>query len=278
VSKTGRGEATRVSRPRRAVTLLVGLVAGVTAILIVFSLGYAGFYDVSYAASIVPVLVEGAQLTILYSVVVISLGLGFGFLIGWGRTTRRWFLRSFGALYVEFFRSMPPLVLIAFAALVSFFVVRRYFPVLNPFAVGLAAGAFALALHSAAYQAEVVRAGILSVPSGQTEAAEAIGLRTPQIMVGITLPQAFRVSLPSLGNQFASDIKDTSLLSAIAALELSWRGESLVASAIAIDFNLAFIIWTEVAALYFIITFIVTRTVRAVENRYKVPGLEAAQI
>jgi len=173
---------------------------------------------------------------------------------------------------------MPPLVLIAFAALISFFVVRRFLTFLDPFEVGLSAGTLALALHSSAYQSEIVRAGILSVSIGQNEAAEAVGLRKSQIMFAITLPQAFRVSLPALGNEFASVIKDTSLLSAISALELSFLGSSLVASAIFLDFNLVFIVWTEIALIYFAITFFVTRIVRGVENRFKVPGLEAAQL
>lgn len=275
---TYRKKAAQESWVRRGIVLAVGLFAGVAAFVVILTLGYAGFYNVAYAESIVPVLIEGAWLTLMYSSVVISVGLGVGFLIGWARTTSSWFLRSFGATFVEFFRSMPPLILIAFAALISFFVVRRFIPILNPFEVGLAAGTLALALHSSAYQAEIVRAGILSVPAGQSEAAEAIGLRKAQIMARITLPQAFRVSLPALGNQFASDIKDTSLLSAIAALELSWRGTSLVSSAIAQDFNLVFIVWTEIAVIYFVITFVVTRIVRAVENQFKVPGLEAAQL
>ena len=263
---------------RRVIFATVGTTAAIGALLVLRALGSRGLFNLAYAESIVPNLFQGARQTMVFTAVVIPTGLVVGFFVGWARTTRNWFLRALGSTYVEFFRSMPPLVLIAFAALISFVIVRRFLPVLDPFDAGLSAGTLALALHSSSYQSEIIRAGILSVPTGQSEAAEAVGLRKSQVMFAITLPQAFRVSLPALGNEFASVIKDTSLLSAISATELSFRGASLVSSSIFVDFNLVFIIWSEIAIIYFAITFIVTRVVRAVENRFKVPGLEAAQL
>jgi ABC-type amino acid transport system permease subunit len=119
---------------------------------------------------------------------------------------------------------------------------------------------------------------LLSVPAGQVEAADALGLSRFQTMFRVTLPQAFRVSLPALGNEFASVIKDTSLISAIGALELSFRGTILVRGALKLGLNHVFIIWVEVALLYFVLTTVVTIIVRKVENRSKVPGLEAASL
>ena len=148
----------------------------------------------------------------------------------------------------------------------------------NPVAFAVAAGTLALAFHSASYQTEIMRAGILSVPAGQIEAAYAMGLSRWRTLVDVVLPQAFRVALPALGNEFSSVIKDTSLLSAISAIELSFIGGVLVNGALAIDFNLIFIIWTEIALLYFVLTYVVVRIVRFVENRSKVPGLQAAQL
>src|SRR6266508_2081450 len=118
-----------------------------------------------------------------------------------------------------------------------------------------------------------MRAGILSVPAGQIEAAYAMGLSRLRTLFDVVLPQAFRVALPALGNEFSSVIKDTSLLSAISAIELSFIGGVLVNGALSIDFNLIFIIWTEIALLYFVLTYVVVRIVRFVENRSKVPGL-----
>ena len=96
----------------------------------------------------------------------------------------------------------------------------------------------------------------------------------------MTLPQMFRVSLAALGNELASLIKDTSLLSTIGALDLTFQGKNL--SAVLVvgggNIDLVIVIWVEIALLYFVITFVVTRTLQAIEKMYRVPGLEAAQL
>jgi len=173
---------------------------------------------------------------------------------------------------------MPPFTLIAFSSLLATKVIRSIFFIDNPVGFAIAAGTLALAFHSGSYQTEIMRAGILSVPAGQIEAAYAMGLSRWRTLFNVVLPQAFRVALPALGNEFSSVIKDTSLLSAISAVELSFIGGVLVNGALRIDFNLIFIIWTEIALLYFVLTYVVVRLVRFVENRSKVPGLEAAQL
>lgn len=198
--------------------------------------------------------------------------------MGWARVSHSWTLRAIGSTFVEFFRGISPLALIVFSSIIFGAIVQRVFHVEEPSLYAIAAGLVALSLHSSAYQAEIIRAGILSVPTGQQEASEAVGMTRWQTMFRVTLPQAFRVSLPALGNEFASVIKDTSLLSVISALELSYAGGLIVPRALATDFNFVFIIWTEVALLYFALTFAVTRTVRAIENTFKVPGLEAAEL
>ena len=256
----------------------MGAAAAAGAFAVVVWLGYRGLFDITYAQSIVDDLLDGLVVTLIAVAVVIPVGFVVGFSFGWARTTRSWVLRATGTTYVEFFRSMPPLVLIVFSSLVISLLLRTYLYVEDPFAIALGVGILALALHSGSYQAEIVRAGILSVPTGQVEAAEALGLTRMQTMFRVTLPQAFRVSLPALGNEFAVVIKDTSLISAIGGLEVSFAGSALVRGAIELSLNHVFIIWVEVALLYFLLTTIVTVTVRKVENRYKVPGLEAAAL
>jgi ABC-type amino acid transport system permease subunit len=180
---------------------------------------------------------------------------------------------------VDFFRSLPPIALIVFSSLIGALVLKSY--IANPYDLRSAAlwiGATALAFHTGAYQAEIVRAGILSVPAGQTEAASAVGLSRARTLFLVTLPQAFRVSLPALGNEFSSVIKDSSLLSAIGWLELSGLGLVQVYSGIRISIYAPLIIWIEVGVFYFVITFALNVAVRAVEESYKVPGLEAASV
>ncbi len=249
-----------------------------TALIVIVWLGALGYYNVGYALRILPFLVSGLRGTATFVVVAIPLGFSLGLLMGWARVSRSWILRAIGSVYVEFFRGIAPLALIVFSSIIVSALVQRVFYVEDVSGYAIAAGLFALCLHSSAYQAEILRAGILSVPSGQVEAAEALGLGRGRVMLRVTLPQAFRVSLPALGNEFASVIKDTSLLSVISAFELSYTGGVRVPSALQIDFNLVFIIWIEVAILYLILTFAVTRTVRVVENTFKVPGLEAAEL
>ncbi|HLB69350.1 MAG TPA: amino acid ABC transporter permease [Thermoplasmata archaeon] len=258
--------------------MAVGALGALLAFGILILIGSRGVYNLDYAYSIVNGLGLGLRLTLTFVAVVVPVGFLVGFLMGWARTSRSWFVRGLGTTYVEFFRSMPPIVLIFFFALIASLVFRRYLFVENPIGFALGMGVLALALHSGSYQAEIIRAGILSVPTGQTEAAEAIGLGRGQTMLFVTLPQAFRVSLPALGNEFASVIKDTSLINILGALELSLWGQLLTVDALSVDFNLVFIIWVEIALLYFAITFTVTRGIRALENRFKVPGLEAAEL
>ena len=176
------------------------------------------------------------------------------------------------AAFVDFFRGIPPIVLIIFAFLFG--------PELLPrggggLAIGLNFAAFALALHTAAYQAEIFRAGFQSVPRGQLEAAQAIGLTRWQAMGIVVLPQTFRLSLPAIGNELATVIKDTSLLGALGAIELFSAGQEFSAQAPQTGlFGWIFAVWVVVSAVYFVLTFVVTRGLLAVERRYRVPGME----
>ncbi len=278
------GNQSRIARAGRLLSrvnvtrITLGLGAAALAFGFIYGLGKLGYYNLSYAESISAVLFRGMLETLRLMLVIIPVGFTLGFLMGWGRTSNSSALRGIGTAYVEFFRSMPPLVLIVFANLISVLILRRYFHIENPFAIGLTMGVLALAAHSGSYQAEIIRAGILSVPTGQIEAAQSVGLNRIQTMFFVIMPQAFRVSLPALGNEFSSVIKDSSLLSAISAVELSFLGSIYVNDVLYQDYNLVFIIWGEIALMYWFITYVVTRIVRAVENRSKVPGLEAAQL
>ena len=258
--------------------VVYGAVGVIVGILFLLELGYLHVYRLSFALAQLPPLLSGFYVTLEVVAVILSLGFALGFLIGWARTTRFLVLRGLGSVYVDFFRSMPPIALIFFASLIGGIELRG--GSLNPYQVhniALWLGALALALHTAAYQAEIVRAGILSVPAGQTEAADAMGVSRHRSMFTVVLPQAFRLSLPALGNEFSSSIKDTSLLSVIGWLELS--GAALVQTSLAYQTYLygGLVIWFEAAFLYFVVTYIVTRSVRGVEDLFKVPGLEVAR-
>ncbi len=278
------GLGRRVGRRVRAwdfwARIVYGLCGAVAGFLFLYELGVLGVYRLSYALTILPALLDGFYTSLEIVAVVIPMGFVIGFLVGWARTTKFVLLRGLGGVYVDFFRSMPPIALILFASLIGALELKG--SNLNPYAIRnitLWVGALALGFHTAAYQAEIVRAGILSVPSGQTDAADAVGISRTRSMFTVTLPQAFRVSLPALGNEFSSVIKDTSLLSVIGWLELSGAGQAQAAEAVQSYHYLygALVGWIEVAFLYFILTYLVTRTVRGVEDLFRVPGLEAAR-
>ncbi len=119
-----------------------------------------------------------------------------------------------------------------------------------------------ISVNTGAYMAEIVRGGIISVDKGQFEGAEAIGLRHFQTMFSVVLPQAVRNIMPSIGNEFVVNIKDSSVLSVISITELMFMSKS--AGGTYVQFVPAYVIC---AAIYFIMTFTVTRLLRLVEKR-----------
>ncbi len=215
-------------------------------------------------------LVEGSKNTIIFALVIIPIGLLLGFVIGWARFSSHPCLSWPATLYVDFVRGVPPLIMIMFAYfwLPSLFEARAL-------QLGLAFAVLALAIHTSAYQAEIFRAGFQSVARGQIEAGQAIGLSNIQIMRLIILPQTFRVTLPALGNEFALVIKDSSLLAAVGAAELVYWGRNSAQFALT-QYGMiewVMITWIIIALLYFMITYLVTQTVVAVEHSFRVPGL-----
>ncbi len=163
----------------------------------------------------IPLLLKGTLLTIGVSMVSILLGSVLGLIVGFGRMSRHAYLRLPAACYINFFRGTPLLVQIL---LVHFGVV----PLLIDRTDVLVAAILSLTLNSAGYSAEIFRAGIQSVEKGQTEAALSLGMNRRQTMRYIILPQAIKRMIPAFGNEFIVLIKDSSLLTIIAAKELMY--------------------------------------------------------
>jgi polar amino acid transport system permease protein len=219
-------------------------------------------------------LAAGFFATLYFTAITVPIGVVVGFFWGWARSTSYRFLSWPVTVMVEFLRGVPPLVLVIFAFLFGGAMVGRS---ADQFQAGLALAAVAIGFHTAAYQSEIFRAGFQSVPRGQVEAAHAVGMSGAQTMRHIVLPQAMRLSLPPLGNEFANTIKDTSLLAAIGATELFAQGLEF-SQVVVLRGLLAWwlLIWITVGAMYFVLTFAVTRGLRALERRLRVPGLQGA--
>jgi polar amino acid transport system permease protein len=123
-------------------------------------------------------------------------------------------------------------------------------------------GALALGVFSGAYVAEIVRAGIESVPRGQSEAARSLGMSHRQAMFHVVGPQALKNALPALTGQFINLIKDSSLLSVIGFTELTKRGEQVYTSTWA-----TFEVFLPVAGLYLLLTLPLTKYTDRLERR-----------
>ena len=173
---------------------------------------------------------DGLWLTVWLTFVVFALSVVLGTLITVLRMSPIPALQALAWTYVWFFRSVPLLVQLVFWFNIGYLfpIIGVGLPFLPPFieiesrnlvsSVGVAI--IALTLHEAAYAAEVVRGGLLSVPPGQREAAKAIGLGAPRTFVRIILPQALRAMLPPMGSMLIGILKATSLVSTIAIADL----------------------------------------------------------
>ncbi|MFX3623351.1 MAG: amino acid ABC transporter permease [Ectobacillus sp.] len=160
-----------------------------------------------------------------------------------------------GAAYVEFIRNIP-LILITFVFFVGL-------PVFGVTLSGFAAGTVGLAVYTAAFIAEAIRAGILSVPKGQTEAARSSGLTYIQTMRYIILPQAIKIVIPPLGNQFINLVKNSSVLGVVAGLDLMYFGD-LIASKTFVTFD----VYIFVALFYLVLTVPLSLGVGYLEKRF----------
>ena len=184
-------------------------------------------------------IVEGVGTTVELAVLSQAVGVVLGTLLATMRMSRNPVLSSVSWLYIWFFRGTPLIVQILFwynglLYLLPRTITVRLLPGVTLFD-GLTAdlltifvaGALALALNEAAYMAEIVRGGILAVDSGQTEAAQALGMTAGQTLRRIVLPQAMRVIIPPTGNEFISMLKNTSLIVVIGQSELLGRTQAI---------------------------------------------------
>ncbi len=163
--------------------------------------------------------ITGWLVTILISLSALVISSCIGLLFALARRSPFLFLRYFSRIYVEIIRGTPLLVQI----LIFFYVVAEAFAIRDRYVVGV----LTLSVFSGAYISEVIRAGIESVGKSQLESARAIGLTTVQTYRHVIFPQAIRQILPPLAGQFASLIKDSSLLSIIGINEFALNAQEV---------------------------------------------------
>lgn len=210
--------------------------------------------DLSIIIKHLPLFLKGVFLTVEISFFAILIGLPIGILAAVARTSRFKILNLGGAVYVEVFRNTP--------LLIQIFIIFFGFPgigiKLSPYISGLTA----LVLYVGAYNTEVIRAGLEAVPRGQIEAAESLGLTGIQTFLYVIIPQTLRISLPALGNNWVSLVKNSSLVSVIGMVELTW---------VAFDLNAltfrSFELFGAATIFYLILIFILINIQAYVERR-----------
>ena len=201
------------------------------------------------------VIKRGLITTLIFSVASVFFASIIGTLLSLLSISKIPIVRDIYAVFIEVVRNTPLLVQI----LIGYFVIGSVFNL-----SAIVAGIAALSIFTSAYIAEIIRGGIESVDKGQREAAYTLGMSSAQTTWLIVMPQAIRISLPSLTGQLVSTIKDSSLLSVIAVQELTLATQQAISNSAA-----SFEFWIMNAILYFVICFPLSRLVGLMEKRMK---------
>lgn len=280
-----------------------GIIFTLAAIAFIINLlvGRTGF-DFGYIGTKYPLFLEATKVTIYATTISFVIGSGIGFLVGWARTARsvplarilrdheklsveeesspwksklelyaavlwsglKHYLRRIADGYVEIMRGTPLFVQI----ILAWSVMLVYYPQLDLNTIALIAGIAAMTANTGGYQSEIFRAGLQTVQSGQVEAARAIGLSRWGAMRRVVLPQALRLVIPPLTNEYIGLLKASSLLFVIGIRELTFVGknEAFISARV-------FEVFALVTGIYFLITVPVSKVIEYVERKYRIPGL-----
>lgn len=207
-----------------------------------------------------PDLLDGLWNTFLLTIISFALSLAAGTIFGLFSVAPNKLLNGVSRIYVDIMRGIPLIVLAFF----TYFSIPAFFSIDIS---AVTAGILTISLNTTAYISEQVRGGILAVNKGQLEAARSLGLDYNRSMRKVILPQAIKIMIPSLINQFVITLKDTSILSVIGIVELTQTGKIVIASTYASG-NM----WLIIGVMYIIIITILTRISNAVERRLMANG------
>jgi len=241
---------------------LVALVVGITALLLIVKPD--PFWNILQFVQ------DGIVITVTVTLISFVLMLGIGMIGGLGRLSTNRVIYTISTLYVELVRGIPLLVqLISWYFAVPVIIQYLGKAIGSPALEGFQADPIVLAVIGlvfcyGAYMSEIYRAGIQSIPKGQMEAARSLGMTYFQAMRHVVLPQAFRVILPPIGNEFIALLKDSSLVSVVAVADLTRRGREYSS----MHFN-PIEVWLLVALLYLVMTLFSARIVNWIEKKTK---------
>jgi polar amino acid transport system permease protein len=200
---------------------------------------------------------DGAVFTIILAVFTVLFGVLLGVVLALLRISKNKFLNFIATVYIEFIRGTP--------LMVQLFIIYFGLPNLVGFNMpDMAAAIMALSINSAAYVAEIIRAGIQAVDKGQMEAARSLGMTHAMAMRYIIIPQAVKNILPALGNEFIVVIKESSIVSVIGIGELMYNADTVRGNTYK-----AFEPLMVAAFMYFIMTFTLSKLMGRFERRMK---------
>ena len=198
---------------------------------------------------------KGIKITILISLIGVALGSILGAFVALMKLSKIKIISWIASIYIEILRGTPMLVQV----FIVFFGITA---ALGLDISALVCGTIALVINSSAYIAEIIRAGINAVDKGQMEAARSLGLKYRQTMKSVIMPQSIKNILPALGNEFVTLIKESSIVSTIGVGEIMFNAQ--VVQGISFD---PFTPLLVAAALYFVLTFVLTRIMNMIEGR-----------
>jgi len=239
---------------------LVVAVAGILVLLIVFKSD--PYWDILVFVR------DGLAVTVLLTAVSFIFIIVLGLIGGIGRISKNPVIHLIATLYVEIVRGIPLLVQLIWWYFAAPVVIKSTGSFLHIGALAnyqsnaIILAILGLVVCYGAYMSEIFRAGIEGISKGQMEAARSLGMTYMQSMRYVIVPQAIRIVLPPVGNEFIMLMKDTSLVSAVAVADLTRRGREFMAA----HFN-PIEVWTLVALLYLILTLFSARLINWLENR-----------
>lgn len=204
-----------------------------------------------------PYLLAAARWTLLISLGGMAISLVWGVFLCAGRISRGPVIRSLARLYISFFRGVPLLV-----QLLMFYYMLPYVGLDLP---AIAAAILAVGMCSAAYTAEILRGALQTIPAGQTEAAQALGIPTLSLWRRILVPQAIRIGLPSLVNELILLVKVSSLASVVGIGELTRISQNITG-----ETYRPLEIFIAAAVIYFLINLVISGLGRLAEKRLEV--------
>lgn len=224
------------------------------------------FFNFSFLPKYWTMFVQGIEYTLLLSVTAVLLAIIPAMLLAILRLSKNKAVRFLSGLYIDIFRATPLLVQIS----LIYFGLFNFIKIPTVYIFGFIniamfiPGVVALSLNSAAYVAEIFRAGILAVDIGQTEAARSLGLSSAAAMTKVVLPQAVKNVLPALANEIITMVKESSICSTLGMMELMWAAKTVAATT-----YITLGPYVVAALIYFCINYPASKIIEAIERRMR---------